>query len=99
MDELSSGTLAEQVVSAELAYYHQATHCLPTTADQTTWQRQQALYQLLALPEPVTFGRYVLERHGHSLHRFMATHLSPAAWRYWFAQGGLLIPFGKQQAR
>lgn len=95
MDELSPLTVAEQVVAAELAYYQHGAGCPPTTADQTTWRRQQAVHLLLTLPEPVTFRRYVLERHGYSLHRYMATHLSPAAWRYWFAQGGLLIPFGK----
>ncbi|GAB3637940.1 hypothetical protein GCM10027422_35300 [Hymenobacter arcticus] len=93
MNKSSSLTVAEQVVTAELAYYQQGASCLLTVADQTTWQSQQAAYQLLTMPAPVTFGRFVLERHGYSLHHFMATHLDPAAWHYWFAQGGLLIPF------
>lgn len=93
MDEPSLLSVAEQVVAAELAYYHQEAHCQLTLADQTTWQSQQVVSQLLALPELVTFSRHALERHGYSLHRFMATHLCAAAWHYWFAQGGLLIPF------
>ncbi|MGI4742682.1 MAG: hypothetical protein ACRYG7_46580 [Janthinobacterium lividum] len=96
MDEPSLLSVAEQVVAAELAYYHQEARCQLTLADQTTWQSQQVVSQLLALPEPVTFSRHVLERHGYSLHRFMATHLCAAAWHYWFTQGGLLIPFRKQ---
>ncbi|MGI4874564.1 MAG: hypothetical protein ACRYFX_25700 [Janthinobacterium lividum] len=93
MDEPSLLTVAEQVVAAELAYYHQQAECAPTAADQATWQHRQAADELLPLPAPVTFGRHVLERHGYSLHRFMATHLSPGAWRYWLGQRGLLIPF------
>lgn len=94
MDEPSLLTVAEQVVAAELAYYHQRVEGAPTAADQATWQHRQAAEELLLpLPAPVTFGRHVLERHGYSLHRFMATHLSPGAWRYWLGQRGLLIPF------
>lgn len=85
--------MAEQVVAAELAYYHQGAGCAPTAADQTTWHRQQVVGQLLPGPEPITFERHVLERHGYSLHCFMATHLSCTAWRYWLGQRGLLIPF------
>lgn len=96
MAEPSLLSVAEQVVAAELAYYHQEASCRLTVANQTTWQRQHAVSQLLTLPEPATFGRHVLERHGYSLHRYLAVHLSPAAWHYWFAQGGLLIPFGRQ---
>jgi hypothetical protein len=77
--------------------YRQDVGCCPSVAHPATWKRQPAVCQLLALPEPVAFVRYGLERQWYSLHRFMAGHLPPVVWHYWFTQGGLLTPFGRQR--
>lgn len=92
-------TLLEQAVGAELAYYHQTDLLTVTAEDEAAWQQRQALYDAL---QPLghelqrrcpSFARFVLERHGHSLHRYMARQLSPEAWSCWFTQGGVLAPF------
>ncbi|GAB3638962.1 hypothetical protein GCM10027422_45530 [Hymenobacter arcticus] len=70
-----------------------------TFADQLLWQRKQVLYEALsskkAFPgryDSSLFARYLLERHGHSVHHYMARHLSPATWGWWFAQADFLDP-------
>ncbi|GAB3244830.1 hypothetical protein GCM10027346_42850 [Hymenobacter seoulensis] len=86
-------SLAEQVVVVELAYWRQYAYCHPCQEDVRTWQRRQGLFKLLDRPLGESFERHVLERNGFSLHRFMAIHLSPEAWAYWFAQGGVHFCF------
>jgi len=94
-------TLLEQATNAELAYYQQIKLFDATPADLSTWQQHQELYALLGPLEgpgpaqytPRSYARHVLERHGYSLHRYMARHLSPPAWDYWYAQGGIIAPF------
>ena len=93
--------MLEQATNAELAYYQQSGLFEDTTQDLTTWQQDQAVHELLRplvgeVPPrhlPMSYARHVLERHGYSLHRYMARHLSPAAWDCWFKQGGILAPF------
>ncbi|WP_208309529.1 hypothetical protein [Hymenobacter defluvii] len=94
-------TLLEQATNAELAYYQQIELFDATPTDLRTWQQDQELYALLGPLEgavseqytPRSYARHVLERHGYSLHRYMARHLSPTAWDYWYARGGILAPF------
>lgn len=92
-------TILEQVVAAEVAYSQQIDLHVVTSEDEAAWQRAQIMHHLL---QPVTnelprwclsFARFVLERHGCSLHHHMARQLSPEAWACWFAHGGLLMPF------
>lgn len=100
-------TLLEQATNAELAYYQQAELVVATVEDLTTWQHDQEMYAVLRplvgeVPThylPASYARHVLERHGYSLHRYMARQLSPCAWDCWFAQGSLLAPFRVPMAR
>ena len=88
MEASTAPTLGEQVHTAEQAYYEQFT-CQPTPTDWSTWQHRARVRQLLHHPERLLFSRHVLERHGYSLHRYMATHLSPEAWAHWFTHSSL----------
>ena len=93
-------SLPEQVLAAEVGYYQQCEAIRPTQADANTWKRK---YAVLVAWSPLTgmvpppfcspeFKRYLLERHGYSLHEHMAAHLKPAAWHCWCLAGGLVHP-------
>lgn len=91
--------LLEQAIAVEIVYARQLDLQPITSADEAAWHQAQTVYQLV---HPMTraslswcgpFTRFVLERHGYSLHRYMARQLSPEAWSCWFAQGGILMPF------
>lgn len=92
-------TPLEQAVGAELTYYRQIDLVAATAGDEVAWQHYQAVRDVVCPLANGPFGprlsltRFVLERHGYSLHRYMAYHLSPTAWTYWFAQRGILTPF------
>lgn len=98
MDKDAGGTsLMEQALGAEMGYYRQTELFAITPEDLASWQRIRQLWAILEnAPDncwPYSFARHLLERHGYSLHRYMAEHLSPAAWACWFAQGSIIAPF------
>jgi hypothetical protein len=94
-------TLPEQVLAAELAYSRQSEQFSATAEDWATWEAGEGVRALLEtragkLPmwyQPESFAHHLLKRRGYSLHRYMAKHLSLAAWAYWCEQGSLLAPF------
>jgi hypothetical protein len=93
--------LPELVLAAELRYYRQRAALDPTPADEHAWHREQALRawrhpdRTPLPPGSLECQRFLLERHGYSLHQFMARHLSPDAWEYWLHTGGLLHPINQ----
>lgn len=94
-------SLTEQALEAEMGYYRQIDLFAVTAEDRASWQRSEQVWgtvgSALGNYRPYSFTRYLLERHGYSLHRYMAEHLNPAAWACWFAQGSIIAPFrGKE---
>jgi len=101
MDQHEGNTsLMEQAVGAEMGYYRQTDLFAVTAEDLASWQRSEQVWatagSTLDNYRPYSFTRHLLERHGYSLHRYMAKHLSPVAWACWFAQGGILAPFRRK---
>jgi hypothetical protein len=107
MAQLETLTLLEQALAAELSYYRQSEQISATIEDWATWEQGERLRvvveeltgKMSASYQPEAFAHHLLERHGYSLHRYMAQQLSPEAWACWFAQGGLLSPFHRVQQK
>jgi hypothetical protein len=77
--------LPELVLAAELRYYQQRAALDPAPDDDEAWHLEQALRarrhpsQAPLPPWSLECQRFLLERHGHSLHQYMARQLSPDA--------------------
>ena len=95
--------LHEQVLAAEVGYCQQCDTTHPTQGDEDMWKRKQdlliTLYPLTGVAPPPfyspEFKRYLLERHGYSLHKYMAANLNKDAWNCWYLAGALIHPTHK----
>jgi len=95
-------TLPEQVLAAELDYSRQSEQFSATAEDWATWEAGEGVRAFLETQaeqlslwwyQPESFAHQLLKRRGYSLHRYMAKHLSVAAWVCWSEQGSFLAPF------